>query len=183
MARVLPEINFLSFTGFYCTLPEKHIENTFIFVEFVPLLINFIAFTVFNNLKWNLKWPWKLQPLPVMVLCIIFSLWCFFWQVTGGRFVLQLVLSALPSLPSPPCITTHTGVGTAVKQKWAPAQKSALPNLHSIPGMPWKRFIFSQLHKSKLQKVKTTPGSHQLVKVWPQILIFSQFWSKINSLL
>lgn len=61
MSRVLPEINFLSFTDFYCTLPEKHIENTFIFVEFVPLLINFIAFTVFNNLKWNLKWPWKQQ--------------------------------------------------------------------------------------------------------------------------
>lgn len=82
MSRVLPEINFLSFTGFYCTLPEKHIENTFIFVEFVPLLINFIAFTVFNNLKWNLKWPWKQQLscngavhylLPVVLLLTSYS--------------------------------------------------------------------------------------------------------------
>lgn len=51
MSRVLPEINFLSIHWFLLYPPKNHIENTFIFAEFVPLLINVMAFTVFNNLK------------------------------------------------------------------------------------------------------------------------------------
>lgn len=167
MARVLPEINFPSFTAFYCTLPEKHIENTFIFVEFVPLLINFIAFTVFNNLKWNFKWPWKRR------LCRNGAVHYLFPAVpllpsssrkvcAPAGFTARRVRQTAPSFPpSPPRVVTR--VGTAVKRNCGSAIRAPQPP--RVPASAPKTLLFLQLHKSKLEKVKTTRSSHQLVKV------------------
>lgn len=98
-----------------------------------------------------------------MVLCIIFSLWCFFWQVTGGSFVLQLVLSGLPSLhpfhPFIPSLHPYTQRG------WN-SSKTKLRNLLSQTSTPcwgclgkslsFYSFINQSFRRSKLPLVLTS---------------------------